>query len=215
MRPALPPILLAVALASAVGFARPARAGVPAPTVPAAELRAGEVVEVRWSALPPDAREMELLLSVDGGRTWPLRVSAELDPRERSLRWRVPNLAASGARLRLRCGDAEREVEGPASAAFAIVADPARPRDRFRFHEGTWWESDMDPAGVPVAGALAAPGLAAGARRPAEATTSPRHDEPAVADDARPADVGSATERASRTPPGRRPRPARSMPMRS
>src|SRR5438046_691846 len=59
--------------------------------LPARELRAGEVLELRWSELPARVEEMEILLSVDGGRRYGLRVSPECDPLTGCFRWRVPN----------------------------------------------------------------------------------------------------------------------------
>jgi len=74
------------------------------------DLRAGELVEIRWG--PPAARveETELVLSTDAGRHYSLHISPELDPRACRFLWRVPNLpGASGAahrrpRLRARVG---------------------------------------------------------------------------------------------------------------
>ncbi|HLN57718.1 MAG TPA: hypothetical protein VK416_04110 [Thermoanaerobaculia bacterium] len=69
---------------------------------------AGTSVSLAWS-LPPghdeDFREMELVLSLDGGRTFPIRVTRNLDPATRALAWRVPALPSSRARLALRVGD--------------------------------------------------------------------------------------------------------------
>jgi hypothetical protein len=80
-----------------------------------ATLTAGAVAEARWIAPEHDGAgidEAELVLSVDGGLTFPVRLSAELSPHASSYRWRVPALATTHARLGLRVGvehEAERE----------------------------------------------------------------------------------------------------------
>jgi hypothetical protein len=152
--PRLLPLVLAVA--ALLAGSRPARASGASLVLAGTEFRAGESVEVSWTGLPPECEELEILLSVDGGRTWPLRVSAELEPREGGFRWRVPNLAAGRARLRLRYGLRHRELDGPATGTFRIVADPGAPATVFRFHEGDWWER-FEPEGAPCADALTAP----------------------------------------------------------
>jgi len=97
------------------------------------ELRAGEVVEIRWEMPPGDVEEMELLLSIDDGRHFTLRISPELDPGSRRFRWRVPNLGAESARIAMRVGrekkhdgdarpvqrDREREMPSTSTAAGA------------------------------------------------------------------------------------------------
>ena len=104
-----------------------------------AEVRAGATLEIELGAAPRDVDEFELLVSLDDGRTWPVRASRELEAGERVIRWRVPNLPASSARLRLRYARDEREIDGPASAAFRIVGG-AGPQQLKTFHEGNWWE---------------------------------------------------------------------------
>ena len=44
-----------------------------------ASLHEGEIVRIRWSGVPADAEEIELLLSVDGGRHFSLRLTDKLD----------------------------------------------------------------------------------------------------------------------------------------
>lgn len=85
-------------------------------------LAAGETVEVRWSAPCPDtgqASESELLLSLDGGSTFPIRVTPEMPACARGFRWRVPAVESSRARLALRSGSGE---ESP-SERLEIVSD--------------------------------------------------------------------------------------------
>ena len=67
---------------------------------------------------------MELVLSVDGGASFAVRVTASLDPGRREWEWRVPALPTEHARLLLRTGIDERpdsERGAAVSAEFAIV----------------------------------------------------------------------------------------------
>ncbi len=96
---------------------------------PPAEVRAGDEIELRWTVEGTAPEEMELLLSVDDGRTFAVRVSPQLDGHERTWRWRVPDLPAAAARLRMRVGDEHGESDCAPSAAFRIGArvDGATP----------------------------------------------------------------------------------------
>ena len=136
-----------------------------------ATVSAGQTVVLELGAAPLDVDEMEILLSLDDGRSFPVRVTREIEPGARVVRWTVPALATSSARLRVRFGEheggaREHETWGPMSAPFAIVTHGERT-DLHLFHENGWWEglepapapaaTDLDPAaprferGVPVA----------------------------------------------------------------
>jgi hypothetical protein len=118
--------VLLAALALAAG-ARPALAyaRLVAPAA-GAELEAGSLATIGWEglALPPNTEEWEAFLSVDGGRTWPLRVTPHLDIGIRRFEFRVPDLPTREARLMLRFGDERREVGVEAPQRFAIVPGP-------------------------------------------------------------------------------------------
>jgi len=135
-----------------------------------AVLHPGEDVVLRWGELPADIEEMELLLSLDDGRTFNLHVSAELDPHEPRFRWRVPNVAAEHARLAIRVGrtslEGREELLAP-SNAFRIVFRTDQPIDHFALREGGAWVDDVTANADPVHGDLAAP---AATLAPAEAT---------------------------------------------
>jgi hypothetical protein len=107
-------------------------------------VRAGQVVEARWAGVPRDAQEAELLLSLDGGRHFAIRVSGEVDPRDGRVQFRVPNLPAESALLRLRYGNAAEEHLSAPGAPFRIEADASRPFERRQIHEGSWW-TGVDP----------------------------------------------------------------------
>jgi hypothetical protein len=52
-------------------------------------------------------REMELVLSLDGGRTFPIRLTRDLAPETRAVFWRVPAFPTRAARIALRVGEGE------------------------------------------------------------------------------------------------------------
>ena len=149
------PLALLLMLSAAPAHPDPEWAVVRVPS----QVRAGTTLEIELGATPGDVEEFELLLSLDDGRTWPVRASRELEAGGRVIRWRVPNLPAANARLRLRFARDEREVEGPASAPFRIVGGEG-PQELRTFHEGNWWEGlesspagsrpEMDPGEVPM-----------------------------------------------------------------
>jgi hypothetical protein len=145
-------------------------ADLPAPVVETRAMRAHEVVHVRWTPLD-DAEELELLLSLDGGRTYPVRVSPELEGDETGYHWRVPGLSAPAARIRIRARIGGREVNGPPSDAFAIVSDPDEAPE-WVFHESGWWGM-VDPSRVAATMGRASPELRALRRSlPGEAPAS-------------------------------------------
>jgi len=102
------------------------------------ELRAGDLVEIHWDGTIADVAEMEILLSLDGGAHYPLRVSPELDPRAGHYRWRVPNLSSGAARLRIRFGHGHGESWGEAGDSFRIIGTPGAS-DFNVIHENGWW----------------------------------------------------------------------------
>ncbi|MFI5370661.1 MAG: hypothetical protein ACHQ52_03815 [Candidatus Eisenbacteria bacterium] len=143
----------AATCAALIAAVAPAGATSPAPPLPSeprlvidGPVHAGDQIELRWDAMGR-AEELELLLSLDGGRTWRLRVSPELPGSSTRYLWRVPNLASAGARVRLRVRIDEREIESAPSEPFVIECDPTRPLSRALVSEGGWW-SGFDGHGV-------------------------------------------------------------------
>jgi len=147
-----PPILAAMMLALAPAAPAPAAAAAVAPgptlVVPAA-VTAGQVVTLRWSGLPADVAEVEIVLSLDGGRSYHVRVSPELEAREGGYRWRVPDLPAIRARLLLRTGGGAGERAGAVSGEFRIVHASGVEGPQLGFHEGQFWTGFDDPPAVP------------------------------------------------------------------
>jgi hypothetical protein len=77
-------------------------------------------VPVAWSSpCRPDANEAELVLSLDDGITFGVRVSGPLAPCAASFRWRVPGLSSTSARLAVRKGRKGR----PESERIVLVSE--------------------------------------------------------------------------------------------
>jgi hypothetical protein len=73
---------------------------------------------------------MELVLSLDGGRTFPIRVTRRIDRAATGLRWSVPGLPTEHARLALRVGRDEppaQERLALVSPEFAIASSTSSP----------------------------------------------------------------------------------------
>lgn len=95
--------------------------------VPGRELTAGSLAVVEWEGEPPieEAEEWEAFLSLDGGRTHPLRITPHLDLNIRRFTFRVPAFPTREARFLLRFGDERHEeVEVETPYRFTIVAGP-------------------------------------------------------------------------------------------
>lgn len=136
-----------------------------------ATVTAGQTVVLELGDAPVDVDELEILLSLDDGRSFPVRVTREIQPGEREVRWTVPALATAAARLRVRFGEhaggaREHETWGPTSAPFAIVTH-GEESDLHLFHENGWWEG-LDPPPAPAAADLdpATPRIEAGVPAP-------------------------------------------------
>src|SRR4051794_3776638 len=131
------------ASASAPSFVTPGRGEPLAP---------GSVIRVEWhyacdSAPQPEADEAELVLSLDGGLTYLIRVSREIDPCESSVAWRVPALATDSARLALRIGDEmaeDSEEIAIVSAPFRILPDAEGHVQPMVQRANEWW-TDPEP----------------------------------------------------------------------
>ena len=167
-------VLLGGALSAAAALAAPIRPA-PAPVLSIASvfpvLEPGARVLVTWPA-PEGFDEMELVLSVDGGRTFPLRVTRRIAPSDGGFSWTVPSLPAARARLALRAGDDEEEdaetIVG-LSEEFAIAA-PAQGgiEELFRVgrEERTREALEEVPAPQPDSSLAGSPSLVPGPELP-------------------------------------------------
>jgi hypothetical protein len=114
---------------------------------PGAVLSAGAVLTAAWS-VPcdrADADETELVLSLDGGITFPIRATRSLDACASSYAWRVPDIATANARLGLRQGRRGRgETERIlfVSGRFSIV-QPGRPHGADLTRGAIEWWTDQ------------------------------------------------------------------------
>jgi hypothetical protein len=118
-------IPLALSAIPALAFGMPlAPAALEAP----AAVSVGQTLEIRWSGVPSTAEEIELVLSLDGGRSFHLRVSDRLEGRVETWRWRVPDLPTRSARLMLRMGDRAGEHIVALSPTFEILRGGSVPR---------------------------------------------------------------------------------------
>lgn len=119
-----------LALAPA-GFAR--ETGVPIRLVaPQAgiTLGAGSTAELEWApgagfAGVRNVEEWEAFLSLDGGATYPLRITPHLDQDLRRVRFQVPPIPTPDARILLRFGDERHETAVELPGRFAIAGSPS------------------------------------------------------------------------------------------
>jgi hypothetical protein len=115
-------LLLAVWMGLAAGASAAAGPVVFLPFGGDRTLHPGDVVEVQWTGPPWGVEEMELLLSVDGGRHFGVRITPDLDADRRSYAWRVPPFQSGDARLAVRVNLDGREVLAGVSEPFRIAA---------------------------------------------------------------------------------------------
>ncbi|HKH49127.1 MAG TPA: hypothetical protein VKM72_31050 [Thermoanaerobaculia bacterium] len=97
-----------------------------------ATLVVGTTAELEWAplALFPDLSEVEeweAFLSLDGGATYPVRITPHLDQDLRRVRWQVPDLPTADASILLRFGDEQRETAVELPSRFSIAASPVLP----------------------------------------------------------------------------------------
>lgn len=102
---------------------------------------------------------MELLLSIDGGRSFPVRLTRDLTPQTSALFWRVPALPTRHARLALRAGDCEEPAEERVilvSSEFAIEEQGATGAESFHLVRGEWRTRDAldGPPPLPLSSGL-------------------------------------------------------------
>jgi hypothetical protein len=98
-------------------------------------LPAGGVVRLAWEwrgAAPDGAEEWEAFLSLDGGRSFPLRVTPHLDSTLREVMFDVPAVAAPEVRLVIRFGDERDETAVEFPDRFSIAEAPGPTVDTGR-----------------------------------------------------------------------------------
>ena len=96
-------------------------------------LYTGQKVRVEWrSILPPinlGACEMEVWLSLDGGRTFTVLISPWMDPKAQYFYWTVPNIPTRQAVLDIRfgCEPGYPESYAPQPASMFTIAESGVP----------------------------------------------------------------------------------------
>jgi len=110
---------------------------------PGASFAAGATVEAAWSAPcnRHDESEAELVLSLDDGLTFPVRLTGEMPPCVSSREWRVPDVPTSRARLALRKGRDEPGEEHivAVSERFTIVGSANPEATGLTRGAVEWW----------------------------------------------------------------------------
>ncbi|MFP5288142.1 MAG: hypothetical protein ACLGI9_20570 [Thermoanaerobaculia bacterium] len=97
-----------------------------------ARLAAGSTAELEWAPLAgfdrlPEVEEWEAFLSLDGGVTYPVRITPHLDQALRRFSWHVPPFPTRDARILLRFGNEHQETPVELPARFSISAPSAVP----------------------------------------------------------------------------------------
>lgn len=122
--------------------------------LPGESLVPGTIRVIEWSGVPArgEGAEEELVLSLDGGVTFSLRVTRERSAAHRETTFRVPNLPSPHACLGLRMGsNGSAEVLVARSPEFSITADPVGTGERFGTVRGELATLDaMETAAPPV-----------------------------------------------------------------
>jgi hypothetical protein len=149
MRMAAPGRLVLLAAVIAAG-ARPAESA-PRLSLPSVSMAAGTGAEVslRGASLPDDADELELVLSLDGGRTFPVRLTPALSRRDR-VRFVVPAVPATRAVIAVRAGrTGDDEIEVARSSPFQIHIGPLDALESLVSHDGELWTRSAR-RGLPI-----------------------------------------------------------------
>ncbi len=88
----------------------------------------GQIIRVEWRSVLPNinlgACEMEVWLSLDGGRTFTTLISPWMDPKAQYFYWTVPNLPTNAAVLDVRfgCEPGYPESYAPQPASTFVIA---------------------------------------------------------------------------------------------
>lgn len=171
MRGTLPRALLGPPAARwmlAVLFVFVPRTAAPRPAFPEPQLQvatsgmvqAGDWVEIELDADLEDVHEFEIMVSFDGGRSYPLQITRELDPRTRRFYWQVPDVECTELRMRLRYERDGHENEAEASTALAVASRDDAPATARQIPQAVGTGESPRPArrGEPRPGGATSPG---------------------------------------------------------
>ncbi|MGH9317407.1 MAG: hypothetical protein ACRD1P_09895 [Thermoanaerobaculia bacterium] len=118
-------------------------------------LAPGSSLVVAWtldSSTVQGMDEMELILSLDDGASFPVRVTGRIEPEARSALWRVPALPSEHARIALRSGRGEQA----GTERLLLISEPftiASSRTLFLeelYTVGDEWRTREALEGAPV-----------------------------------------------------------------
>lgn len=186
-----------VALAAAVSLAglvvaAPARAR-PEPESESPRLRLaidhparpGEKIALHWEGADESIRELEILMSVDGGMTYEICISPSMDPATGSYVWTVPDLGVGHAWLRIRYNRDGREIEGEPTHLTTFLRRGLDLPEASMIPRGTESERERERERAPRAGSASSLRSAEGevdvetlaSRRPLSATIETRVDQ--------------------------------------
>ena len=126
-------------------------------------VRPGQMIDLAWNSTD-SVSELEILLSVDGGRHFSTCISPRLEPGGRRFLWRVPGELTGELQLRIRYNRGGREIEGPPTGALRSLADDTgQPEPMALPPAGSGAaQSSPRPAGSPTAPSQGSTGPAAG-----------------------------------------------------
>ena len=176
-----PAFLLALGL---LVLARTVHAGEEAPRfvrAPHGVVHPGDVIELEWAVEGGDVDELEVVLAVDEGQRFTVRVTPELEPTTHRWSWTVPDLPSAHARLAIRYGEEDEEKISLPTNEFRIeprAAEASAPRvarvwiSRPGLSADWWDEADAPP--VRGAEQLAGGETLAPCDAPARSATLPR-----------------------------------------
>src|ERR1700682_3894537 len=124
-------LLAAMASVGASATERPFHAQLIDPP-PQVTLVAGSTATIAWDAtgIPESFDEWEAFLSLDGGRSYPLRITPHLDLTIRSFTWSVPSLPVGEGSILLRFGDEREERRFAFTQRFRIAGSVTLPMPR-------------------------------------------------------------------------------------
>ena len=157
--------LLAVALLAAglsvpaTATAAQATAALPVRLLAPAEgtaLQGGSTAVLEWApraGLPGEWEEWEAFFSLDGGATYPFRLTPHLDRALRRVTFKVPRFPTRQGRLLLRVGDERREVAFELPQRFTITVPPGMAGQFLDLQRREWRRGE--PARPGEAGVVA------------------------------------------------------------
>jgi hypothetical protein len=119
-----------------------------------AVLEAGSTALLDWAPFADLAgqerwEEWEAFLSLDGGATYPVRVTPHLDRDLRRFTFKVPELPSRDVRLLVRVGDEREEKAFELPWRFAIAAAPGNTGGALELRQRVWQRGEPARPGEP------------------------------------------------------------------